>query len=318
MSAPRVAYLLLMLLAPALAGAGEREFFSRTTQMALPGPIRSFVNRYLSARIDEAAPDKSARRMDFDEVEVSFPLTDATCRTLADADGLAMSLHDGRRYSIVWTDDSIAVGTMSFPASYQLIFGISQVESFNALAAHLREKRHEAGASPRRVATRVDEHSMICRRGEDFYLGALSGDTYIDAVSALPVWCADFAAESLANLFLLDNMPETAVKLTMVDYAMDSLRVDTSTSSLRYLLAGAEGGTPYFGVSGSDSGSGEIHATVVYHNPLYAYVHLLEITARPDNLFDPKAPRLRAVIHPYVKLHNLTSLWGEKLLPNVQ
>lgn len=314
MSAPRVAYLLLMLLAPALAGAGEREFFSPTTQLALPAPIRSFVNRYLSARIDATSPDETARRMEFDEVEVSFPLTDAAARSLARANGLAMSLHDGRRYSIVWTDDSVAVGAMSFPASYGLIFGVGQVESFNALASRLRENLGDTSASPRRVATRADARSLICRQGEDFFLGALSANSYIDAVSALPVWSPALPDESLANLFILDNMPDIEVELTMIDYAMDSLRVNTSTTSLNHMLAGTEGSSPYFGIAGADANSGEIHGVVVYHNPLYAYVHLLEVTARPDELFNPKAPRLKALMHPYVKLHNLTNLWGEKYL----
>ncbi len=302
---------LFMLLGAASAAAVEREFFSPQTRMALPAPIRSFVNRYLSERIEGAAAD-NARRMEFDEVEVTFPLTEETAAELLGADGLSMSLHDGKRYSIVWMRDSIAAGAMSFPASYSLIHGTSQNESFKSLAGKLCSNVREAGGKVRPVAEKVDSLSVRCRPGEEFILGHMTSDTYIDAVSALPIWSAEQVEESLANLFELDNMPEVSIDLTMISYGLDSLKIVSTSSSLAYLLGSSEGCTPFFGIA-SKGDNGRIDATIVYHNPLYAYLHLLEVTAEPEELFC-EWPRLTATLRPYVKLHNLTSLWGEKML----
>lgn len=294
------------------AVAAELNFFNPGVSVAVPAEIRAFVNRYLSERI--SSPADAARRMEFDEVEATFPLRAESAAMVAGADGLALSLHDGRRYSIVWTRDSVVLGAVSFPASYSLIRGIGQRESFDSLVRRLRGNTRETSDSlrVRPLALEPAPGNVLTRPGSEFYLGHLTTHTYIDAANSRPVWAAGFPAESLANLFLLPQMPGVSVDLAMVNYEMDTVRVATSTASASYLLGPADGSQPYFGISHTDPATGTVTAVVIYHNPAYAYLHKLEVTASPAQLFDPGAPRLKAVLHPYIKLHNLSDLWGEK------
>lgn len=308
----RHVYLAIILtLLPGIAAASGLDFFSPQTRLALPEAIRTFVNRYLSERIDGSEAD-NVRRMEFDEVEVTFPLTETMAQTLAAANGLSMSLHDGKRYSIVWTADSVAIGAMSFPASYSLIHATTQTESFKTLANKLNSRAERPGSNVRAVATNIDSALMRRRPGEEFILGHLTSNTYIDAATTLPVWSKNLAAESLANLFIVDDMPQVGIDLTMVNYNLDSLLIATNSSSLTYLLGAAEGCAPYFGIAAEHADRRELRAVVVYHNPLYAYIHLLELTASTDELFADK-PRIKASLRPYVKLHNLTELWGKQI-----
>lgn len=297
-----------LLLSVVSATAGAKEFFSPAVQPAVAPEIREFVNNYLQFRILEPA-NESARRMKFDEVEVSFPLTRAMADSLSRADGIALSLDNGRRYSIVWTNKAVAIGMMSFPASHNLIRNLTQPESFDILARKLTE------AGPGRSDTAVftsscDSANVVCRPGGEFFLGHIFSHTYINAMTSKPIFAASHPAESLANLFVLDSVPSVRIDLTMVSYAGDSLKISSNSEALRNLLGYAEGTWPYFAATRTDSISGMVNGVAIYHNPAYAYIHKLDVTA---TLSGPE-PRIRATLLPYIKLHNLKNLWGDKYL----
>lgn len=317
-------FIITALLAISIAGNAVtpvRDFFNLNLSAALPAEFRDFANRYLSERIygNEKA-EESARRMKFDEVELSIPLNPSSRDLLSRADGLALHLQNGRRYTITWVTNGVETATMSFPASYNLIRGTTQPESFRRLAERL-SKHYAIVASNDTLKTRPTERpdsaNLRCKTGTEFYWGHLNSNTFIDAISARPVWSKEFPQQSLANMFLLEEMPDAYVELSMINYNLDSIAINTTLHSLAYLLGTAESCKPYFGITETDPQDGTIHAVVFYHNPTYAYLHKLEITASPKALFESDNPHIRASLQPYIKLHNLKELWG-KNYTNIQ
>lgn len=296
-------------------GINARTFIPAMLDGAIPAEFRTFVDRYLTAALDDGrdSAEKVARRMSFDEVTTSFPVTEEGTTELAEANGLTFTLNSGKRYSIGWIKDSVLIAEMSFPASYNLIHGTTQPESFSKLADQLRDNiRVTADA---RKTSAPDSATIVCREGREFYLGHLDNDIWIDAVDARPVWTPKFPSESITNLFCVDNMPDVAVDLQMVNYDMQTTAIATSAASLRYILGTDEECAVYSGIE-SVGDDGTITALVVFHNPAFAYLHKLDVTVDSARLFttpvDSGKPAISAVLHPYIKLHNLTDLWGEK------
>ncbi len=305
----------LLLLCGGLAGA--RSLFPPTLEASIPSQFRDFVDRYVGEMISEHVPDGTAeRRMKFDEVDISFPLTAEATELLPRATGVCFMMEMGRRYSIVWMQDSLEMGRISFPASFNLIRGTSQKESFNRLA-NVFAARHAAPLSANvRPTSQPDSLNIIRREGHEFYLGHLANHRWIDATGAHPVWSPEFPAESVANLFCIEGMPDARVAMEMIDYRLERRAFDTSLSALREILGDKDRCEVFFGVSIMRDDA-PMEAVVVFHNPELAYIHKLELEIDLPALFNAgaserSAPAIRAILHPYIKLHNLSDLWGEK------
>lgn len=302
---------------PSPAPVEKCDLFTTELKQMLPPEISDFVERYLHQRLytDKDAAE-TRRRLDFDEVECSFPLTPSSVDALREADGMSILLERGRRYRISWLRGVQTIGEMGFPASFNLILFTNQKKSYEWLCARLRElagqKRDEA---IRYVGHRPDgRRKPFCRPGVEFYLGHLTSDIYLDSVSGRPVWSEEFAPQSLANLFV-DPRPVADIdaEVSVKSYTGDIETIRLPFSTLRGFLE--ESGThPYFGVSSGPDASGAFEAVAVYHNPTVAYLHKMELTVRPGELWrgDGARPAVSIELMPYIKLHNLDDLWGEK------
>ena len=160
-----------------------------------------------------------------------------------------------------------------------------------------------------------DSLNVVCRGGDEFYLGHLTCSSWIDARDAHAVWCPELAAESVSNLFCLDGMPDRKVSLTVESYDRVESTLTTTTASLRYILGKADGCDVYVGIDTIDADAALLEAVVVFHNPALAFIHKLDLTVDTASLFEEEQgeePPLKARLTPYIKLHNLLDLWGEK------
>lgn len=276
---------------------------------SVPEPITVFAEKYVG-KILEMDDAEKARRLEFDEVNFSFPLTEDAIASLLDAEQISMALHDGKTYEIFWIKGEDAFASMSFPASYNLIRFTDQAESFKAMKDALAEallvtqrKDDYAGL------TEFNRNNVVQKSGETFYLGHLTTDTYIDALTKRPVWGMDLPKESLANLFVAgENMAPVNVSLTVEGYDKETFIINIPFAALENVLK-AEGNVPYFGIS-DEGANGDIYAVALYHNPLYAYTHSLEVTLPADQL-SADVPTLKIKMLPYIKLHNLKNLWSD-------
>lgn len=310
--------ILLLILLPMLSGGSvsARSFIPSTLEGTVPAEFGSFVDRYLTEMLTRYVPEGNAeRRMKFDEVEVSFPLTESATRRLADANGIYFIMEMGKRYRIVWMNDSLEIGNMSFPASYTLITGKEPTESFNALLEAMLQTIPEGLSKNARQTSSPDSVNIVCREGREFYLGHLNSHKWIDGTNARPVWSVDFPVESLSNLMCMDNMPDTPVEVEMLSYKFDKHNFVTSLSSIRRVLGDVEKCDIYFGAVNHPDENGMMEAMAVFHNPSLCYIHKLDLSIDTVRLFDSASasgPSIKATLYPYVKLHNLKDLWGDK------
>lgn len=290
--------------------------FTDELRTMLPPVVADFVEKYLYERVFlDKNEEETRRRMAFDEVSCSFPLKEASINQLQNADGLSVLLEQGKKYTITWSSDGENIGEISFPASFNLLLFTNQVESYKDLVSRLNYRaNNKSGVKINYVRHRSDSVSSAYRRnGTSFYLGHLESHTYHDSISGRPIWTREFPAESLANLFVFEKpVAEVTAIVEVLAYNGDKTSIHIPVQQLRELLE-EMGCDPYFGVSEVKEETGEIDALVVYHNPDLQYLHKLEVKADPSKVWQEDGVAMITIkLTPYIKLHNLKNLWGEK------
>lgn len=286
------------------------KLFPDSLQSAVPEPISVFAEKYVGRIADMEAKER-ARRLDFDEVTLSFPLHEESFARMQSANKILMTLVDGKYYNIQWFKDADELASMSFPASYNLIYFTNQDESFQSL----RQAILEAVNNPENITeyvgtTEYNPINVVQKSGEIFYLGNLTTDTYIDIISKKPVWGKEHPKESLANLFIAEgHLAPAMVDLSLESYDKEVFNITIPLSALNNVLK-AEGNRAYFGIS-DEADDGSIEAVVLYHNPLFAYTHSLKVVYDSEQQHR-EIPTLKIKMLPYIKLHNLKNLWSEK------
>lgn len=292
------------------------ELFTEQLRPMLSPVIADFIERYLYERMNlDADSGEAQRKMNFDEVRCSFPLQNAELEKLKTADGLSVLIDKGKVYTVSWYAGEDIIGEMTFPISYNLIAFTDQVKSYKDLVARMR---HSAQSNDNSVPTFVGTEpapssASFKRQGAEFYLGHLEANTYLDSITGRPLWTAHYPAESLANLFVYERpVADVMVSVASVAYDGTTEEVEIPLHKLREIM-NESGCSPYFGVSEIDPATGEIEALVVYHNADLAYLHKMEVSFNPDKVWGKEGiPHLSIRLMPYIKLHNLTNLWGER------
>lgn len=298
------------------AGMQRTGLFNDDLRLMLPPMISVFAERYLYERLNlDSDKAETVRKMKFDEVECSFAVTRPNIEMLRKADGLSLDLERGKTYRIRWFAGEEELGSMKFPASYNLIRFTDQVKSYREMVetlkklakAETRGDIHFSGVCPDRVV------NPFKRMGSTFYLRHLEASTYLDSITGRPLWTAEYPAESLANLFVSDRpVADIMAEIGIVAYDGKVETVSLPLHRWNALMSQTEC-QPYFGVSEMHEDTGVVEALTVYHNADLAYIHKMEITADPAILWSSSTPAtVRIRLTPYIKLHNLKNLWGQK------
>lgn len=295
---------------------GKYELFTEQLRPMLSPVIANFIERYLYERVNlDADANEAQRKMNFDEVKCTFPLQNAELEKLKTADGLSVIIDKGKVYTVSWYSGENLIGEITFPVSYNLITFTDKIKSYNDLVARLRQSTKRSNSSvPTFVGTEPASNSATFKhQGAEFYLGHLEANTYLDSITGRPLWTAQYPAESLANLFVYERpVADVTATVATVAYNGKSEDIDIPLHKLREIM-NETGCSPYFGVSEINNKTGEIEALVVYHNPDLAYLHKMEVTLNPNNVWGKDGkPYIHIRLMPYIKLHNLTNLWGER------
>ena len=286
------------------------KLFPEVLMNSVPQELITFTENYVN-RVSNMDSRERAKRLNFDEVEISFPLTNKGIASLQEANILNLDLIFGKYYKISWFKDDRELGFFSFPASYNLIKETDQDKSFQQLKKEFSElaTKEESEKFESISITEFNPKNVVTVDGDTFYLGHLTSNTYIDIISHKPIWNYEFPAESLANLFILG--PE--VKNPMVNLEMEGYDKEVYSSvipfSSLYEILNKEGNQPFYGVA-EKLDDGTVEALVVFFNPLYAYIHSLTVVY-PVQQIDKDHPVIKVKLLPYIKLHNLKNLWSE-------
>lgn len=286
------------------------KLFPDVTLSSVPQELITFTENYVNRIINMDSRER-AKRLNFDEVEISFPLTSEGIDELREADQLTLDLIFGKYYKISWVKDDRELGSFSFPANYNLIKETDQDKSFKELKQKFSELSDKVDTENLEsiAITEFNPQNVITIEGETFYLGHLTSNTYIDILSHKPIWNSGLPAESLANLFILGpKIGNPMVNLEMEGYDREKYSTEIPFSSL-YEVLNVDGNQPFYGVS-EKSVDGSVEALVVFFNPLYAYIHSLTVVY-PGNQQNKDNPIINVKLLPFIKLHNLKNLWSE-------
>lgn len=286
------------------------KLFPDVLMNSVPQELIIFTENYVNRVINLESRER-AKRLNFDEVEISFPLTQEGIENLQEANQLSLDLLFGKYYKISWIKDDIELGSFSFPANYNLIKETDQDKSFQELKQKFSElaNKGERDKIESIAITEFNPQNIVTIDGETFYLGHLTSNTYIDILSHKPIWNPEFPAESLANLFILGpKVSNPMVNLEMEGYDREVYSAKIPFSSL-YEVLNLEGNQPFYGVS-EKLDDGTVESLVVFFNPLYAYIHSLTVIY-PGQQTNKDNPVIKVKLLPFIKLHNLKNLWSE-------
>jgi len=296
--------------------SGRYNLFVGDLRSMIPPVLSDFVERYVYERINnDANESETLRRMDFDEVSSTFKMNNSSISRLAKADGICFSLERGKTYTVQWMSGESIIGQLTFPASFNLIMFTNQVKSCADLVNRIKDAAKNSCKYEVSFVGVVPEKTKrpFKRIGNTFYLQHLNSDTYHDSISGHPIWTQEYPSESLANLFVHDrDVADVKAKIEVVAYDGKNTSIVVPVYMLRRFMKELNCDS-YFGISELDIKNGKVEALVAYHNPDLAYIHRLEITAKFSELWEADSDAyLEIRLTPYIKLHNLTNLWGDK------
>ena len=204
--------------------------------------------------------------------------------------------------------------TLTYPANYNLIAGVSMTEAENRLYDNIRRIRPEDTEQFEPCASLmqcIDNGPIHLLKGSIIFLPELNSNRYYvktgeDKFSLL--YSEDYPLETLANLMTgteLQNQFVINVKHVKYGYQVDNFDIP-----LTYWLAFCiqAGCTPYFGVISQDEKT--IVCELIMQNEALGYCHVMKLTLAPSLLKSRKGI-LHARLNCYVPISNVKSLFDE-------
>ena len=232
-----------------------------------------------------------------------------------------VALVDGRRYAVRYQKDSIQRVTLSYPADYQLIMGVSLMEMENSLSeaineyARLKDKESKSQNDKKTIRHRGDGlenvGGLYVMKGNSYILPELNNDRFYVAVDDSTydlLYSEDLPVETMANLVTgCEIETQIDITFTLVKYGY---RTETFTVPLQQWVSYcvAEGCTPFFGVI--EKKDTQVVCEVVMHNELLGYAHVTKLMFDPQILADRKGT-IKARINSYVPLSNVKNIFSE-------
>ena len=246
-------------------------------------------------------------------LEGGFSQLAALCR-----DSIAtmeMTLVDGKRYALTFHRTDGPRVTLSYPADYQLIMGVTLMELEERLPDAIRsysvEKRESHEAVDTGLLEQVGNSPVYLLKGSSYVLPELNSNRYYvresDSSYGL-LYSEDLPLETMANLLTgADLDVPLSITILLVKYGY---RTETFTVPLRQWMAYcmAEGCTPYFGVISHEKE--RLVCEVVMHNEMLGYAHVAKLVLDPAILADRKGV-INARMNSYVPLSNVKAIFNE-------
>ena len=226
------------------------------------------------------------------------------------------TLVDDKTYIACWYTPDVQERylTLTYPANYHLIEGISMTEAENRLYDDIRRIRIEDTEQFEPVAAlmqRIDNGPIYLLKGSIFFLPELNSNRYYvktgkDKFSLL--YSEDFPLETLANLMTgteLGNQFVINIKHVKYGYQVDDFEIPL-THWLAFCIQ--SGCAPYFGVISQDEKS--IVCELIMRNEALGYCHVMKLTVAPSLLKSRKGT-FQARLNSYVPMSNVKSLFDE-------
>ncbi len=295
---------------------GIKLFSEEERESLLNSPVCDFLERYLLEHYVLGDKTESGlNRNKTERVQINKGRLEELHRLANDTATLcAISLEDGRTYSVsLWRNDREAFN-MSFPASHRLLCGYEFEEDVEKLQQKI---------------ARTDSSIMTCKSSPQNLIpcDSIQGDYFIEKGSfcILPIVNNDryylkkdstfkilnsplYPVESLANLLVsgeVENQYTAKVRMLRYEGKQDEFSVPLNSLINCFI---EEGCTPYFGLKGIYPSRDRITALFEMVNPVSGYEHLMSVEF--DTTTIPKRKgEIIIRLTPYLPTHDIKSLF---------
>lgn len=226
------------------------------------------------------------------------------------------TLVDGKTYIACWFTPDVHERflTLTYPANYHLITGISMTEAENKIyddILHIRLEDTEQFEPVAALMQRIENGPIYLLKGSIFFLPELNSNRYYvntgkDKFNLL--YSEDFPLETLANLMTgteLENQFSINIKHVKYGYQVDDFEIPL-THWLAFCIQ--SGCTPYFGVINQDEKT--IVCEIIMKNEALGYCHVMKLTASSSSLKTRKGT-FQARLNSYVPMSNVKSIFDE-------
>lgn len=274
-----------------------------------------FVDRYIATLEAPASESRSAslRRAEHNGVEFSIGRPDDML-SMPDKADFTLSF-SGSEYNIRWQSGAKSVA-VKVPAKVSAITLMSTRELEDSLVSALRCHRPDVNPSrPTALKTELkqipysdfyisDKGFYILPRlhNQLIYLSPADGDSCVMMIDG-----SRYIPEALSNMIISGYTPfAVETSLTIKCYGYRATELTIPLDALQRAFAD-EDSTPYWGLEKYD---GKIATGIcLWVNEYGGYAHLLRLDIPVDALSKPC--KAKAILHPYIRLDNIKSLFEE-------
>jgi len=298
--------------------------FSPETKQMINTPVCNFIERLTLELLLQKTEEKSNKKMNEYQVKLegSSHANLRSSHTLSITELLnflrlpvRFALHqEEETYYASWLQETGDTYVISFPASRELIFGTNKKESDIILGKQLLENRCEH-LSKENISVKKNEleplpsnNTVFFRKGGEYILSELNADTYYIQNSDnnfIPVTDVGNPALFLKNLLLIPQLKTTLkihIKHRMYGNFTPEFEIKPHDFNCFF--------QPEFDIycHVDDSKEGLLKATIVLHNRMFNYMHLLSITTSEKILFQENGV-LEAEFFSNIPQHNIKNLF---------
>ena len=236
----------------------------------------------------------------------------AACADTAAA--MEVSLVDGKRYALSFYRDTVPTVVLSYPASYQLILGVTMVEAEDRLFDEVWRTPLppvEESQVAAELLQQVGTSAVYVLTGSSYVIPELNSNRYYvqeEAGRFGLLYSEDLPLETLANLLTgADIEHQIVLDIKLVKYGY---RTEDAQVPLRQWVAFclAQGCTAYFGAISQDSV--RVVCECVMHNEAMGYAHVMKLECSPSVL-EARKGVVSARLNSYVPISNVKSLFKE-------
>jgi len=217
-------------------------------------------------------------------------------------------------YYAVWQHDSGEEYMLTFPASRELIFGTNKKESDINLGKQLPENiceqlsKNNIIVKKNELQSLPDNKTVFLKKGVGFTLPELNSDTYYAQDSKgnfEPVSDPENALFFLKNLLLIPQI-KTTLKLHVKHRMYGTFTPEFDIKPSNFICFFQPEFDIYCHVD--DSKENRLKATVVLHNRMFSYLHLLTVTTSKSTLFQENGI-LEAEFISNIPQHNIKNIF---------
>lgn len=191
---------------------------------------------------------------------------------------------------------------ITFPIDINLITGMNKAELEQKMLSKIQKNRNHKLAAPQKpvVDRKIKPYkdNLYIAEGANFEIDNFRGDRYLRKHNTQyqPIFSDQYPAESFANLFLEHIKENILINATFKLYKNTQKQIKTTlpiwkNSVEEYMM-------PYIGIS--EVNQQTLSATIIYHHPIYNYLHMMVAKVDRKEFFIATKPTIEAQIYLYI------------------